>query len=250
MQRDVKIGIVIGVLLIALVAIFWMARDQEDPPAAARNNDAETETELGPSEHPAPPHAGADSPFFGTGTGPVVDATTDAGDRTTPTSLGDAAPPPDSTTQPGDAGTGPVLPTVAIEAKPKIHTVKAGDTLASIAKLYYGSESKWKIIQEANKEKVPDETKLRIGVKLTIPPLKDQKSGTLPATVSTSDQSAGTTAKRTHTVAADETLSSISEKYYGSPNEWQRIYQANRSILSNPNRLQRGMVLVIPPKSD
>ena len=51
---------------------------------------------------------------------------------------------------------------------------------------------------------------------------------------------------RIHTVEQGETLSGISQKYYGTASGWQKIYVANRNILSSPDRLRPGMRLVIP----
>lgn len=52
---------------------------------------------------------------------------------------------------------------------------------------------------------------------------------------------------QTHTIQSGDTLSSISEKYLGSPNRFQEIFEANRLVLTNPNRLPEGVVISIPP---
>lgn len=52
-----------------------------------------------------------------------------------------------------------------------------------------------------------------------------------------------------HTVVADETLSHISLKYYGSAvkEKWMVIYEANKAVIGdNPNRIRPGQVLKIP----
>jgi nucleoid-associated protein YgaU len=51
----------------------------------------------------------------------------------------------------------------------KTYTVKKGDTLGGIAQKHYGSASKWERIYNANKTKVSDPKKLRVGTKLIIP---------------------------------------------------------------------------------
>lgn len=51
---------------------------------------------------------------------------------------------------------------------------------------------------------------------------------------------------RTHLVREGETLSDISERYYGTPNQWERIYKANRSVIKDPDHIYPGMKLVIP----
>ena len=55
-----------------------------------------------------------------------------------------------------------------------------------------------------------------------------------------------------HTVAADETLSHISLKYYGSAvkEKWMVIYEANKAVIGDdPGRIRSGQVLKIPELS-
>ena len=51
---------------------------------------------------------------------------------------------------------------------------------------------------------------------------------------------------RIHIVKSGETLSAISKQYYSSSNKWQKILDANRSTLKNPNSLTPGTKLIIP----
>ncbi len=55
-------------------------------------------------------------------------------------------------------------------------------------------------------------------------------------------------AAQTHTVHAGDTLSSISQKYYGDQKHTDEIYNANRKVLSAPNKLKIGDKLTIPAK--
>ena len=50
-------------------------------------------------------------------------------------------------------------------------------------------------------------------------------------------------------VKAGDNLSKISRQFYGDPNEYMRIFYANRDKLSDPDRLQIGQKLTIPPES-
>ena len=50
-----------------------------------------------------------------------------------------------------------------------------------------------------------------------------------------------------YTVQAGDTLSKISKHFYGSPNEYMRIFYANRDKLSDPDKIKVGQQLVIPP---
>lgn len=52
---------------------------------------------------------------------------------------------------------------------------------------------------------------------------------------------------QTYTVKSGDTLSKISKQFYGSPNEYMRIFYANRDKLSDPDKIQVGQQLVIPP---
>lgn len=50
----------------------------------------------------------------------------------------------------------------------------------------------------------------------------------------------------THVVAEGDTLSSISMQYYGTPNRWIDVYNANRKMIPNKNSLNDGIKLIIP----
>jgi len=51
---------------------------------------------------------------------------------------------------------------------------------------------------------------------------------------------------RVHTVLKGQTLSTISYQYYGSENQWKKIYTANRGKIKDPNKLKPGTKLLIP----
>lgn len=50
----------------------------------------------------------------------------------------------------------------------------------------------------------------------------------------------------TYTVAAGDCLWSIARKLLGSGSQWERLYQANRDIIQNPNLIYVGQVLTVP----
>ncbi len=52
--------------------------------------------------------------------------------------------------------------------------------------------------------------------------------------------------QRFHIVRKGETLSKISQTYYGSAGKWQKIFEANRQTITNPDRLSPGQKLIIP----
>ncbi len=50
---------------------------------------------------------------------------------------------------------------------------------------------------------------------------------------------------RQYTVQAGDNLSQIAERFYGRQ-DWKRIYDANRDLLDDPDRISPGQVLTIP----
>lgn len=55
--------------------------------------------------------------------------------------------------------------------------------------------------------------------------------------------------KEDYKVNKGDTLWGLSEKKYGNPWIWERIWQANKSSIANPNMIYPGQVLIIPEKS-
>ena len=50
-----------------------------------------------------------------------------------------------------------------------------------------------------------------------------------------------------YTVVSGDTLSKISKTNYGDPNKYMAIFEANKPMLSDPNKIYPGQVLRIPP---
>lgn len=57
---------------------------------------------------------------------------------------------------------------------------------------------------------------------------------------------AGASGTRTYTVKPGDTLSKISKEFYGDPNRYQKIFEANRDKLENPDKIRAGQELSIP----
>jgi hypothetical protein len=56
----------------------------------------------------------------------------------------------------------------------------------------------------------------------------------------------GTAAARTYTVQAGDNLSKISKHFYGDPNQYMKIVNANKDQLPDPDKIKPGMELNIP----
>lgn len=81
--------------------------------------------------------------------------------------------------------------------------------------------------------KKPDFSNVQSGASSTAPPPKP----------------APAPAVQTHTVVKGDNLSKIAKHYYGNANEWKRIFEANRDILKDPDKIFPGQTLKIPAKS-
>ena len=51
-----------------------------------------------------------------------------------------------------------------------------------------------------------------------------------------------------HTVVRGDTLSAIAKKFYGNANKYPVIFEANKPMLQDPDRIYPGQVLRIPPQ--
>lgn len=112
------------------------------------------------------------------------------------------------------------------------YTIESGDTLWKIAEKYYGSGQYWERIYEDNKETITDPDKIYVGQVIVIHLEQETIANTVNGT--------------TYTVQAGDSLFKISEKYYGKGWQWRKIYQANEEIISAPEKIYIGQVIVIP----
>ena len=55
------------------------------------------------------------------------------------------------------------------------------------------------------------------------------------------------TATKIHEVKPGDTLSKIAKQEYGDANKWSKIFEANKDILKDPDKIYPGQQLKIPP---
>ena len=83
------------------------------------------------------------------------------------------------------------------------------------------------------------------------PPSRSQPAGSgKPAAVRALEAAAASGVEapsQFYTVVKGDTLSKISKQFYGSPQKYNRIFEANRPLLSHPDKIYPGQVLRIPP---
>ena len=72
------------------------------------------------------------------------------------------------------------------------------------------------------------------------------ESAQQPRTQSAGASVSGGQSARTYTVKSGDTLSKISKQFYGSANDYMKIFEANSDQLDNPNEIQPGQELKIP----
>ena len=146
MPKDLKIGLLLGMVAIAAVAMFLATRQDlsiEKRMLQARNTEAVPQ-----------PIEVVEQPRFVTALPkkPVAKPTLPPADIQTPQ------------TKPSPT------PAKPDETKTKrFHVVAKGETLSGIAYKYYGSAGKWQKIYNANSNIIKDANRLTTGAKLTIP---------------------------------------------------------------------------------
>jgi nucleoid-associated protein YgaU len=59
-------------------------------------------------------------------------------------------------------------------------------------------------------------------------------------------QTSRSSGSQPYTVKAGDTLSKLAGQFYNAPDKWERIYEANRDQLKNPNYIYIGQKLMIP----
>lgn len=141
-------------------------------------------------------------------------------------------PAPPAKTPPRDPVTPPKPPEQV--KKPIMHTVVKGDTLWGIARKYYGKATTALVndIIKANKDKIKNPNLIYPGQVFLIPGT-EAKTTTAPKA-------------KTYKVVKGDHLRKISKKFYGDEMQWKKIYNANKSIIKNPDLIYAGMVLTIP----
>ncbi|MDR3703728.1 MAG: LysM peptidoglycan-binding domain-containing protein [Candidatus Sulfopaludibacter sp.] len=76
--------------------------------------------------------------------------------------------------------------------------------------------------------------------------LRAENTGAQPQTMTASAAVSGGQSTRRYTVKAGDSLSKISKQFYGNANDYRKIFDANRGVLTDPNKIQPGQELVIP----
>jgi len=136
------------------------------------------------------------------------------------------------------------------------YEVRSGDTLERIARREYGTGTLYARIHEANREQLPDPDRLSVGQRLVIP----GKTGPIITAEEALAREAPTAlGEEEDIVPVDErdrpveyvvqkgdTLWRIAKRFYSTPGAWKRVYDANRSVIDDPDRVKPGTRLYLP----
>jgi len=109
------------------------------------------------------------------------------------------------------------------------YTVRTGDTLMKIAFDNYGDLYKWKDIYEANKDHIPNPNALPPGTVLKL-----EKSETPVVIARNGDQ---------YLIKSGDTLGSIAKDVYGTPHKWKKLWENNKQLIKDPNKIYAGFAL-------
>ena len=144
--------------------------------------------------------------------------------------------------------------TASAEDEPcEVCEVQPGDNYWKISRRAYGTTQYFSALALYNHKRVGDPKKLRPGMKVLLPDaeLLEKKYPKLfpdssPRTRKPGGyfvQPDGTAAYR---IGEKDTLSQIAQKHLGRSSRWIQIYRLNPNVLSNPNRLKPGTVIILP----
>jgi nucleoid-associated protein YgaU len=130
-----------------------------------------------------------------------------------------------------------------------IHQVERGQNLYSIAKKYYGQGTRWRVIRQANADKIGADGRVEAGMELAIPNRGASASGedNTANNVSRMEQVRQAAETYTLTVRKKDTLSALAREYLGDGSRWREFIEHNADKLDDPGDLRPGMTLALPP---
>jgi len=276
-RKDAKIALIVILSLMVLVVVIWGRSPRPDDSLATPKTQPQGATAADPeviatakSDTPdatPTPHDSSATPADRASPLPTDAAMINHPDASRTRPAPDAAPrdslPTGRTSTPADSTpSGPTpAPTPALT-----HTVASGDTLIKLAVKYYRDQSKWRLIQQANR----GVSVLRVGQKLTIPPAPDATPRAVdgvPPTTRPAPTPAGGPApapttpdrtprpapnpgrSKTYTVQKGDTFMKIARSVYRDPGKWRTLYERNRAKLpdpAKPDSLRPGTIIEVP----
>jgi len=280
MRKDVKIGLAIGGIVLAVLIVYVLKVPNEQNKEAQQTEPqkvAQTEPDIAmapPSTQPAQVTVGgpatqpsqlSNDPFAAHPTtmpsGDALSATPTHGDRVdwgTALSTGQMSLSASSQTRTTDAGSSGIISRARAAGDPtdmvqppqtlgsRTHTVQKGETLSSIAQVAYGNAGLYTLIVKANPKINP--AKVRPGTVLVLPEAtKGERSTSAGGTAAAPGAATAALDSKHYKVQPGDSLQKIAAKLYGASDKWEKIYDLNKSkIGADPHRIKAEMVLALP----
>jgi nucleoid-associated protein YgaU len=114
------------------------------------------------------------------------------------------------------------------------YQVKKGDTLMKIAYEQYGDLYRWKEIYEANRGNIKDPNHVPPGTQLSL-------NGAGMVTIEHNGES--------YFIKRGDTLGVISNDVYGTIRKWKKLWENNRQLIKDPNKIYAGFYLYYQPEA-
>ncbi|NDG85015.1 MAG: LysM peptidoglycan-binding domain-containing protein [Proteobacteria bacterium] len=244
-----------AVLVIAIMLISACSSSKVDsgdtPETAAAATDAPADGALPPpaeaSTDPAPPSpdAAATDPNAGSGisenpalaTAPAPGSLDPSANPPPVSDLPPSPEAPEATAAPvADApvASEPVASSAPVSGEMTPYKVKHGDTLMKIAFQKYGDLYRWKEILNANRDKIKGPNDLAPGITLQLP-------GSDMVTIEQNGER--------YLIKKGDTLGLISNDVYGTKAKWKKLWENNRQLIKNPNKIYAGFNLYYVPEA-
>jgi len=161
MQKDLKIGLVLGLTLV-IASVLWLATRPSLRPEARMQQPGDTDSRQQSAEQPVGPAIAripAPDSYAEQNGNLNTSSFKISTDASRVSNENEITNPPDSTIYEQED-----------KIKPqKFHIVREGETLSRISSLYYGSGIKWQKILDSNRNTITDANKIKPGMKLIIP---------------------------------------------------------------------------------
>lgn len=109
-----------------------------------------------------------------------------------------------------------------------VYRVKSGDTLMKISFENYGDLYRWREILEANRGKITDPNHIPPGTELSL-------NGAGMVQIERNGEQ--------YLIKRGDTLGTISKDVYGTPRKWKRLWENNRQLIKDPNKIYAGFYL-------
>ncbi len=117
----------------------------------------------------------------------------------------------------------------------KVYKVKKDETLMLIAFKIYGDYSKWKELRDLNRKKLINGLLVKNGAEIEY--------------MSDGTEFVWQPKGNPHLIKSGDTLSLISKAYYGTLKKWKDLWENNKPMVKDPNKIYAGFTLYYQPES-